>query len=925
MNISARDAHRPAGSRILARASLGVLVLAVGLPGLAAASAAPRVGADDATPAPQRALQSVVVSVAPDGSYTAVKGTTVTTSDGSEDAETKTATYSPQKVAADLPVRVLTSYRTEDGAGTDLADLDGYTGRVEIDLTVQNLTMRPTDLQYDVDGSSRSQAALVGAPLTVVASTALDGVQPSAVVTSGDGASEPASGAAGSAGTNGVLSQSKDGTPQVQWATILAPPQIGPSATLRLVVDAKDFKAPAFDLSVQPGLVTDPSVGALVDAAFRPGSSSELQLQARTIGLVGEVNTVLARAGATISRVRSTLDSSADTLGTKTVSDLQAGASGVASSMKGLDGSVKSLGKDLSTSLETTRSAAVEQLLQTVNVLDQMLGDTTIKPQPAAVKGTGCETEVVAPKDASSVYGNLLQVSGQLDGYAKATSACKTALQASILDSVGPAEPDAKTCAASKSVTCALFGAKDKFGKIATDLLTDGDKALAALDPMKIDDAVAAGDTLSTSVDSLVTVTGALGKAAPPAKLDLRDVRAALAQVGRRSQDLADAIDAVHSAAGTARAGTDPMVDRNTALAAELCQMVGDGTQPDTLSPAKVEELRSYLVGTGCDGTTPLTAPHGGLPMAAMIAAQQQQWDDVLAATNTGDGSQGTGQALAALGTSVDAVSTALDQLDTTVGDGNGNVRSQIGALTRAVGDLAGARDDVQKRLTTVKEQEANAVAGVQQALKDAAGRASDTAVGTVDPEIRQVTQSSADNSEALGKMFDKSASGLSSASGSIATHSAKTLNKQKAEFAKGQKAAGQQISEQVKQGLSSISQGVSSSTRDMEAASALLTQDLNRVLLDLGDRKVHGSGLLGAMTTSAATARSADYQLALATDKSTSYANVRSADIGGIMLRQAQSDAALKMLAELPAFGTDLPSGTEHRTVYTFHVGSGS
>ena len=89
--------------------------------------------------------------------------------------------------------------------------------------------------------------------------------------------------------------------------------------------------------------------------------------------------------------------------------------------------------------------------------------------------------------------------------------------------------------------------------------------------------------------------------------------------------------------------------------------------------------------------------------------------------------------------------------------------------------------------------------------------------------------------------------------------------------------------------------------------------------------RRVHGSGLLGAMTTGAATARSADYQLALATDKTTSYASVRSADIGGILLRQAQSDAALKMEAELPAFGMDLPSGTEHRTVYTFHIGAGS
>ena len=58
----------------------------------------------------------------------------------------------------------------------------------------------------------------------------------------------------------------------------------------------------------------------------------------------------------------------------------------------------------------------------------------------------------------------------------------------------------------------------------------------------------------------------------------------------------------------------------------------------------------------------------------------------------------------------------------------------------------------------------------------------------------------------------------------------------------------------------------------------------MEKVLLDLGSRKVNGSGLLGAMTTGAATSRSADYQLALATDKTTSYASVRSADIAGLL-----------------------------------------
>jgi hypothetical protein len=902
-------AHRRALAAT-AMTAVGALVTAAAAPGLATAGTG--LATADTT-AGQRVLQSVQVDMAPDGTFTAVKGTTVSTNGGSDDATSSSKSYSPQDAVSDLPVRVLTAYRTEGGTGTDLSDLSGYTGRVEIDLTVQNLTIQPQNLSYDVDGSSRSQAALVGAPLTVVASTALDGIDASSVVTP-DSANHDAA-------TNGVLSQSLDGTTQVQWATILAPPQIGPSATLKLVLDAKDFKAPAFDLSVQPGLVTDPSVGALVDAAFQPGSSSELKLQARTIGLVGEVNTVLARAGETISKVRTTLDSSADTLGTKTASDLQASATGVAASMKGLDGSVKSLGQDLSTSLESTRSAAVQQLLQTVDALDQMLGDTSVKPQPATVKGEGCDTTVAPPQNASSVYGNLIQVAGQLDGYAKATGACKSALQASILKSVGPENPTAESCVDSESVTCALLGARTSFSDIATKLVNDGDAALSALDPMKIDDAVAASDALSAEVDTVTTATQTLVSAAPYNRIHLKlhDLQSALDSVKATSGNLGTVLGGIHDNAVAAQGRVATMTSQNASLAAELCQMVGDGSQPDTLSADKVEQLRSYLVPTSCPDANGNSHPIGGstTPMSALIDEQGQAWAAVAAASDD--------QATASLTSSVTAVQDQIDLLRGSVDDDSRDTRTSVGTLDGAVKDLQKARAAVKERIANVKDQQAAAIAGVKDALKAAADDATTQVAGTVDPQIRQVTKNSEDSREALGRMFDKSASGLASSAGSIASNGAKTLNAQKASFAREQQAAGAQITAQVQDGLASISQGVSSSTRDMEAAGALLTQDLNRVLLDLGSRTVHGSGLLGAMTTGAATARSADYQLALATDKTTSYANVRSADIGGILLRQAQSDAALKMEAELPAFGMDLPSGTAHRTVYTFHIGGAS
>ena len=905
MFSSTRSARQDARRRVLAlsaASTVGVLFVAAASPGLATASTVPT--ADE--PAPdQRVLQSVAVTMGPDGTFTGIEGTTVSRAEGADEASSATRTYSPQDAVGELPVRVLTAYRTDEGAGTDLSDLAGYTGRVQIDLTVQNLTMVPKTVEYDVDGASRSRAALVGAPLTVVASTVLEGADASSVVT-------PSSKSTAAA-TNGVLSQASDGTTQVQWATILAPPQIGPSATLSLVVDAQDFTTPSFDLSVQPGLVTDPSVGALVDAAFRPGDSSERKLQARTIELVGEVNTVLARAGQTISKVRSTLDASAETLGTKTVADLESSATGVASSMQGLDGSVKSLGRDLSSSLESTRSSALQQLLQTVRTLDSMLGDTSMKPQPAAVRGDGCAVDVAAPRSASSVYGNIVQVAGQLSGFARATDSCKSTLQSSILRSVGPEKPDDRSCVGSESVTCALYGARASFGKISQNLIEGGDKALTALEPARVQDAVDASNTLSQGVDAvdlaraeLPTGRGKLGR------VNLKPVKTAIATAAAGVDAVAGVLDGIHGVAVASGARVATMVQQNEKLAADICVLAQDGS----LDPAKAETLRSSLVSTNCDGTAKPPAQ----TMAGMLVEQTDAWASVADRSDSSSGDAAA--ALADLRGRIAAVTTALEALgDEAAGEGD-TVGEAIKRLNDQVDLLTRSRTAVVEKVEAVAEQQASAIADVREAFRRAAEDASENVNATVDPQIRQVTRNSTESREALGRMFDQSASGLTSAAGKIARDGAVTLEKQKKSFTQEQAAAGHRISDQVEQGLAGIATGVTSSTRDMEAAGALLTQDLNRVLLDLGDREVNGSGLLGAMTTGAATARSADYQLALATDTTTSYANVRSADIGGLLLRQAQSDASLQMAAALPAFGVDLPAGTDHRTVYTFHIG---
>jgi len=894
-------------------------------------------GAADPASGGSRVLQSVDVSLAPDSTVTGITGTTVSTTSGAEDSETKSTTYTPSDVVDKLPVRVLTAYHTAKGSGTDLSDLKGYTGKVEIDLTVQNTTVEPQTVSYDAGGSSRSQAALVGVPLTVVASADLGDTPSSSVVTDASGDQTV---------TNGVLSQSgKDS--HVQWATILAPPQLSPTATLSLVVDAKKFDPPAFDLSVQPGLVTDPSIGALIDSTFNPKSSSELQLESRTVDLITDVNNVLDRASSTISNVRKTLESSSATLGSKTVGDLKASAAGVATSMKGLQSTTKSLGQDLSTSLKSTQSTALQQLQQTVETVGKMLGDTSVKPSVAKVKGSGCTTTVSAPGKSDGVYGNLMQVVGQLSGYASASSECKTAIQQSLLKSVGPS--DRADCSGDTSVTCSLYAVKDQLANQTAALIDASNKAISDYNKgLDLNDLVTDADDLSTAVNTVEQKARSLDGSIDLLPQSLSDIRASLATVSQDLDQLSGAIDAVHADAKDGYTEETSMEEQNTALAKALCDVKGgDTAEPGKLTAADDERLRSYLTATSCpdaDGnTTPLDPPAGySSPMEQRLSDQAAQWQKVESETDTSDSAQAISQALTAVraaigqrtadgsGDSVyDKIKNIEDELNSSKPDLLGG---KLHALADSIQDLENAREKLVATdndgdptgtglVYTIQGQQADLLKTLSDALDNLSSNADKDVAGTVRGKVQDITHQSSTSSDALGQMFENSTKGLNSAAGAIAANGKQTVSKQIGVIGRQRAAASNQVAKNVEAGLASISKGVSSSTRDMGAASAILGRDLADVLADLGNRKVHGSGLLGSMTTSSAAAQSADYQLALATGKTTAYANVRGEDVNSIYLRQAETDAALQLQADMPAFDLNLAPGTTHRTVYSYHV----
>ncbi|WP_054147111.1 hypothetical protein [Frigoribacterium sp. RIT-PI-h] len=912
----------------------GRAIALVGVVGVVAAVATGCTSAAPAGATPTRVLQTVETSLSSDGSITAVDSTAISVDDSTGTSTSATTVHTPSDVADALPIRVTTSYRTADGSGSDLADLEGHDGRVEIDLTVENLTVAPQQLTHDAAGTARAGPARVGAPRSAAAAPVLPGGSPSAVV--------PDS-AAGGATPDGIVSADASGDAVVQWGALLAPPRSGASTPLPLVVDADDLAAPTFDLAAQAGLSTDLSVDGVLASAFDSSPTSDLALQQRTIDLVSDVNLVLSRAGETITEVRTNLVSTSDTLGVRTAEQLRDSSSSLASTMQGLTGQLTSLESDLGSTVTSTQSTVRSQLQTTVASVDSLLGDTTATAPTVTLDGEGCATVVAPPAQASSVYGSLLQVSAQLDGYAQSNEACRDEVAAALDRTVGPAEPDLESCVDQQSLTCSLFASSYLVTDALIGLVDQGTDLADSLQPELAQNAIDRYTDLEANLTAIQTELS--GLATDPSRADVATSLAALDT----------AVESVATGAGTVRGQVSDLHDRasrarqqigdadtlgsmqaqNAEIADELCEVVRADGDETGLSLDQVERLRSYLTDQGCpvaDDGSGEPAPEPATlrppfpysqPMDARLADQAAAWDAVVTATDTRDTTQGLGASLTALDERIQTLRDAVDDVHDAVEGNDGSVGGSVDRL-RAETDAAltdGAR--LLDRLNDVKTQQDTLAAQVQDAFENAGSEADEQVKAVVGQQVRVVSEQGAISRQTVVDAFDRSIAGLESTSDVVMGDSKATIEQQRGALGEQTDGLTAALDQQTVASLERIGQSTASSTRDVEGARTLLAADLAAVLLDLGDREVDGSGILGAMATSAAKADTADYQLALASKNASGYANVRADDIAGIMLRQAQFTASVEAAASLPAFHLDVPSGATSTTLYAFTIGA--
>ena len=992
---------------------------------------------------PTHVLQNVNLKLASNGNVSAIDTNNIYVNEQEHKSSSKTINFKVKDVINDVPVRVSTQYQSSKGTGTNLKDLNGYSGELTIKVTVENLTLKSQEVSYDAGGTKRTNQALVGVPFTVAGSVSLDNVKSNQIITSGDKTDDSA--------TNGVISTTGDGKANVQWGAILAPPTSGASTSFTLKVNAQDFKAPDFDIAVQPGFASDLSGESVLNNSFNKNDANQVAMLQRTIDLVNNVDSTITSASSQVNELRSSLDNTSDTLGQDAAKNLQANSESLTKRMAELDGQIQSLKDDLAKTADGNKNQLISQLESTVNTMDTLLGDTSQVPNVSVSHQNGsCTVDRGAAGGGSSVYGNLVQLSQILNNYADASGDCQRALADSLRQTIGPDNPSPEVCRDGSSVTCSLYGASVTSQASLIGLVANGEKLVNELQPEYLKGANKNYRALRGEVDNLTKyLQSDEGKKAirdhqqnGDVTESLKSSRRSVDELKKTSDELTKALNSLHSKAVAARndvSGNSNSIDQqNEDIANELCKLsVENGGK---LSQEEVDRLRSYLTSTPCgetprtpqrdqnnqnqgdqntpnnnqngnngnqnnqnqgnqdnnqntpnnnqngqndqngqggaqvtpqndptengqndqngqnqntpnnkqngnnanQGGTPvvpaahrfaadkLQAPEGyGQAMDERLNNQARAWDEVIKETDLQNPTTPLAQNAKGFSDQVNSLDSALSSVEKAyAGEGDDQNRDRDdrqndpNSLDEKLKSLTSASDELGKNLDELSSQHSELSEALKNAFKDSADETSKNINNLISQEIRQVSAQGSAGADSIQNSFTSSIYGLAEASNVIVRDAGNSLEAQRRDIAGKVENLKASLDGVTQSSLEQLDARTGNASRDLAGASVLLADDLNKVILDLGDSRVDGSGLLGALKTNAAKAGAADFQLALASQNAQGYTSVRAEDIAAVQLRQAQFKASLEKLKSLPSF--HLPDGgkAEVKVVYTFHIG---
>lgn len=892
--------------------------------------------------APSRVLQAVDVSLGNDGSLSAVKTTNIKRTKGHSSTDTKD--IDPRAAADGLPVRVLTSYVFGSQTGSDLSKLKGVTGHVHITFTVQNTTVHPQLLTYDDQyGVRHERYALVAVPLTLTAAAVLPKGSfgriaqrdPKADVLPGTADPSPV--------TNGVVGLAANGDTTVQWAALLAPPQLSSSATFELVEDAVKFQLPHFDLTVQPGLAADTSVKRLLDEAFRNDGASKLNLELTTITKIGEVSGVLNQAHTTLQQISDDLTHGAGVLGGQLVGQLASSADEVRGAAKGLSDNLKTLQKSLSDEVTKTDDATLRSLLTSIGQLSAYIGAPDGRVPAAQPITPGCDVTLADAGSTLTLYGQLFRVSEQLLTLASATSSCGDQIKADLLASLG--DPTACT-PSSTAIACKLQTVQGKLSDVASFVVNAGTTILNQFNPSAIDHVRTSLQALRDTVVDMQTSSGAIGGAPDSLQTQLdalkTTVTGMIAGLSPTGTGLGKALTDIHALANAHRAtDSDSVVGQARGVAAAVCATPAALDPADPASAAYIAKLRALTTGTTCG--VPVALPADATyptPLVTRLTAEAGAWGDVADLTDlTAATPTGAAKEVADLKSSLQQLSSDIDDVGTHLSSPGSGLKAKLATLQAEVAGLYTAPGpdnhcpDAIDPTVTLPPLDALAKAfNVLDCNQAGLGTNLQTLLASASPTYQQaaadVGQAATDTNAARLSADASLTQLLDTLNGSLTTASAKNLadggqvvDAQQVLLAEQAFSIIDTLDAATRDAVSQVAASVNASNTQVKASSDSLSKGIADVQTNLGTGGPNSGGLLGVILSNVSETGAGDGRVTTAKQTADRFSGVRNVEAGDERLLEAQRMQSLREQAALSPISLDLTPGSTSTSVFSFHL----
>ncbi|MDO4666130.1 MAG: hypothetical protein Q4A71_08065 [Actinomycetaceae bacterium] len=391
-------------------------------------------------------------------------------------------------ILQNLPVRVVTSYSYNGKTTSDPQTIAGKTGVVRVEVALYNQTGRLEKISAKANGKTVTQTRWVSTPMSSAASVRLPGNQAKQVIKE-DGANTGKI----RTGTNGVVGLDSKSNTIIQWAGITGIK--GDTARFVLVMNAKNFHVPSFDIIVQPGF------GINLNTAVQ---KQETELVVSTIKTLQGAQNMVGESGQSLAKARQTLMGASGQIGRKTIADLKASNGQVEMSTRDLVarlGGIDSRAKDL---FSQAYSSVAGRLQQTTAVVKELLGNPDAPAPIIAVDNQNCKitvnevastgeaaegTETAGQTSAPSVLQVIKGLSARLDALSNTTDECQKLILADLDRLFGPQNPDQHTCQ-TDSLTCEIWYADAEMRQLVDAQRQQGAELVKRLKAGTQDDAV---------------------------------------------------------------------------------------------------------------------------------------------------------------------------------------------------------------------------------------------------------------------------------------------------------------------------------------------------------------------------------------------------------------------------------------------------